>query len=62
MLGNTLGMDCFIAIILREFGWWLKNSKIFLCHIGEGMKDFESGPTDVFIKPVHFPLSPPPFF
>lgn len=28
MLGNTLGMDCFIAIILREFGWWLKNSKI----------------------------------
>lgn len=28
MLGSTLGMDYFIAIILRDLGWWLKNSKI----------------------------------
>lgn len=61
MLGNTLRMDYFIAIILRQLGWWLKNSKIF-CHIEDGMKGFENGPTDVFIKPVHFPLPPPTHF
>lgn len=39
-----------------------KKSRGFLCHSGEGMKGFESGCTDVFIKAVLFFFSAPFFF